>query len=83
MNSGQIVPENRRRKVAPWTERLIRGTRVGQDPAPSWLMAAYDQFHAKVTDAAYPCFSAPRPNGAARCSMPVSRVGIWPICQRR
>lgn len=56
MNSGRILPEDRRRKPTPWTARLIRDDGLVATPPPAWLPPFYDLFHAKVTDPAYPCF---------------------------
>ncbi|WP_372084535.1 non-ribosomal peptide synthase/polyketide synthase [Tistrella mobilis] len=56
MNSGRMLPEDRRRKPTPWTARLIRDDGLVTPPPPAWLPPFYDLFHAKVTDPAYPCF---------------------------
>jgi uncharacterized protein len=39
-----------------WRRRTILGTRMGDDPLPTWLPDTYAAFHANVADRKYPCF---------------------------
>jgi FPC/CPF motif-containing protein YcgG len=44
------------RTVTDWKQRIIVGTRVGDDQRPAWLADSYATFRANITDKRYPCY---------------------------